>query len=166
MIKPLILLVGKSGVGKNFFSNAFCLASIPSYTTREQRKSEIQGNEHTFVSLKSWEQLYKGKKNIVAWTLYNGNYYWTTKEQVEAAMYDVYIIDPDGVYNMMKFNEENKINRDLSVVYLKASIFKRIRNMYKRGDSISNIITRLINDSVPFDKFELDKKVEKLIVKV
>jgi len=161
-VKRLVLIVGQSGTGKNFFTSAFNLIAIPSFTTRPKRKNEINGIEHEFVTEASWKTVYSKQKNILAYTYYNNNHYWVTKEQFENQDYDVYIIDPEGVYFLL--NKE--FNRDYSIVYLKASIFKRIKNMLSRNDSIRNIFIRLLNDTKVFSKFEKDKSINKLIVRV
>jgi guanylate kinase len=162
--KPLILLVGKSGTGKNYLCQALMLNSIPSYTTRTQRKGELDGVEHFFTDMKEWE-LFSKSDQTAAWTCYNGNYYWSVKNQIENYEYDVYIIDPDGVESIFQYKENMVVVRDFEVVYFKASILKRIKNMRKRKDSWSSIIERIINDHKAFKEFEKIAK-EKYSAKV
>ena len=45
----LLLLVGKSGTGKNYLINKLGLDPVISYTTRERRWKETEGVEHYFV---------------------------------------------------------------------------------------------------------------------
>lgn len=164
-MKPIVLMVGKSGVGKNFIASAFNLTSVPSFTTRQKRDTETPGLEHEFVTMKSWTTVFSRQKNIVAKTFFDGNYYWATLEQLESEQYNVYIIDPEGVYYFLK-NFGSAIGRPYKIVYLKTSLLNRIKHMRKRGDSWKNVIRRLYNDFPQFDAFEQDKNVQKLVVRV
>lgn len=154
MMKPLILLIGKSGTGKNYLCESFKLKSIPSYTTREKRIKETDGVEHIFVDKKMWPTNFAGSSSIAAFTEYNNNYYWTTKRQIEDAENDVYIVDHDGVDTLMMYKITHTLNRDFDIIYLKTNVFKRIKNMRKRGDSFASIIKRLFVDASAFSKFE------------
>lgn len=149
-IKPLILVVGKSGSGKDYIVDKICSdfnkSKVLSRTTRKPRFNNE--NTHLFVSK---EQADKEFNKSIAKTIFNGHRYYTLKEDLENA--DLYIIDRDGVYNMQ--NSEIKYKS----VYLKVGLIKRIKNMRKRGDRVKNIISRLVNDYVKFKGFKADIKV-------
>lgn len=162
MSRPIILLVGKSGTGKNYVAEVFHLTSIPSFTTRPKREKETNGLEHEFVTINSWNTVYSKQKNVAAKTFFDGNWYWGMLEQIENKDYDVYIIDPAGA----KFFIDNfgqTVKRTFSVIYLKASLFKRIKNMRKRKDPWNKIIKRLFNDIKEFHGFEKNKIIKKII---
>lgn len=163
-MKPLICIVGCSGVGKDYLSYSFCLNRIPSYTTRKIRINEVPGVSHVYVDENFYNEF--DKNNIAAWTLFAGNYYWTSIDQLEDLQYDVYIIDPEGVYNLISIYNQGKIKRNIKIVYVKTNIIKRIYNMFNRGDSIKQIFKRLINDRKPFNKFEKEFKGKYFLVKV
>jgi len=157
--------VGCSGTGKNYIAKALNLRSLPSFATRPKRDGETDGVEHIFVTIKSWETVYSHQKNIVAYTFFDGNHYWSTLEQLESADYDVYIIDPAGVrYFLQNFGD--KIQRQYSIVYIKTSIRKRIIRMRQRKDPWKKIIKRLWNDIVEFRGFEKDNTIPKIVIEV
>ena len=149
---PLFLLVGKSASGKSTLANLLevrlGLRQLQSYTTRAPRFEGESG--HTFISNAEFDAL----TDVVAYTEYNGNRYCTTKEQLDNS--DIYVIDVDGVdYLFRKYNTDRKI----IVVYFDTSILTRIKRMRHRGDSDSQIISRILNDE-EFDWYEeLDKLV-------
>lgn len=150
----MILLVGKSGTGKNYLCQALQLNSIPSYTTRPKRSSEMEEREHIFSINETFKEHFE-KKKVIAFTTYCNNYYWSTNEQFENPLYDAYIIDPEGITFIKEYEYVNgKMKRGYGIVYLKASVFKRIKNMRKRGDSYINIFKRIINDAKAFKEFE------------
>jgi guanylate kinase len=164
-MRPITLLVGCSGTGKNYIASVFNLTSLPSFTTRPQREKETPGVEHEFVTMTSWNSVYSKQKNVVAKTFFAGNWYWGMKEQVENENYDVYIIDPAGVRYFLE-NFGDKINRQYTIVYIKASLYKRIKNMRERKDPWSKVLERLVNDFKEFRGFEKDKSIKKMIIEV
>lgn len=156
--RPMILLVGKSGTGKNYLCQCLNLESIPSYTTRSMRSSEVQGREHIFTDLDTFKKHWEAKK-VIAFTCYCNNNYWATCDDFETTRHDVYIIDPEGIKFIKEYEYVNgKMKRNYSIVYLKASILRRIINMRKRGDSYINIFKRIINDTKAFKEFENEIK--------
>lgn len=164
-MRPIILLVGKSGCGKNYIAEAFQLNALPSFTTRPKREKETPGVEHEFVSMETWERLYSKQKNVAAKTFFAGNWYWGTLEQIANPIYDLYVIDPAGIRYFIE-NFGNKISRKYNVVYVDASIFTRIRNMRKRKDPWKKVLERLLNDRKEFKGFAEDKSIPKVIVRV
>ncbi len=158
-MKPMKLIVGPSGSGKNFLAETFQLQAIPSYTTRPQRPGEIDGFEHIFATLDEWKDFYTKQNNVVAWTFYSGNYYWATVEQYEDDAYDAYIIDPDGVYYVLENYANGSLTRPFVIIFLKVSVWKRFLNMKKRGDSLTDILKRLRNDRYIFSDFEKDMEI-------
>ncbi|MGL4850952.1 MAG: hypothetical protein ACRC28_18855 [Clostridium sp.] len=150
MSKELILVVGKSASGKDYIVDKACdrygMSKVISKTTRQPR---YEGEDtHIFASEYIRDCEYY---SAIAKTVFNGNYYWTTKKDLEGK--DFYIIDPKGVESM---DTENCI-----VIYLEIGLFTRIRQMFKRGDKIKNIISRLWNDRKEFKGF--DKKADYVV---
>lgn len=153
-MKPLYLIVGPSGSGKNFFCSKMHFTTIPSYTTRPRRANEVDGVEHIFVDKEKFLQDYKnGNMILVAFTIYCDNLYWTTKDMLLDMKYDSYIIDPNGLAYLLTHNA-HILTRPYSIIYIKCNICKRIWRMYKRGDTITQIIKRIITD---YKEFKLMK---------
>lgn len=164
--KPLLLVIGKSGTGKNFLCNAFEISSIPSYTTRKKRSTETNLVEHIFVSLKDWEKM-KANNEVVVSTFFAGNYYWTTLKQLNNEHYSAYIIDPNGYYDMIEYYKQKTMTRPLKIIYIKSSVLKRVLHMLQRGDNFIKVIERIIHDMFEFYGFEKHaKKMKYLIIKV
>lgn len=145
--KPLILVIGKSGSGKNYIVDKICddfdKKNTISRTTRKPRYEGEKG--HLFVSN---EQADKEFSKAIAKTIFCGNRYYTLKEDLDKS--DIYIIDRDGVYSMQNSNI------DFITVYLKVSLINRIKNMRKRGDKVLDIFKRVINDFFMFKGFKGD----------
>jgi|GEM_PF-3594834 len=163
----LKLVVGKSGSGKNYLCDQEGWKAIPSFTTRPIRPSEQNYNEHIFVSMDEYEFVHKDKPKA-AYTFYNGNHYWSTLEQIEGItemdvrdlnnekpvpIYSAYVIDPDGVFNLIKKKEVYNIKRDFEIIYVEANFIKRFFRMIRRGDGWKKALQRIMNDRKAFAGF-------------
>lgn len=142
----LFLVVGASGSGKTYIVDKICkdfnLQQVYSATTRKPRYNGEIG--HVFVSK---EQAEKDWDNAVAKTYYNNEMYYTTVEMLENKMF--YVIDPYGVNN---FNR-SLVEKPIQILYIKSPWYIRVFNMFKRGDSLKNIIKRLLLDRKEFKEF-------------
>ena len=91
------LIVGRSGTGKDTLANLLVkkgLTVLKSYTTRPRRYEKE--DTHEFITPDE-AALKTGK---IATTVINGYEYFATKAQLEAC--DVYIIDPNGLYELVQ----------------------------------------------------------------
>jgi len=157
-MKPLVLLVGPSGSGKNYLCKTLGLRTLPSYTTRPMRVGEQQNVEHIFADKPTY-YMHKVKHQIIAETEYDDHMYWATWTQFENTEYDVYIVDPNGVKVIEMahdpvINSIIRLERPYRIVYLNVNVWKRIKNMRKRGDSLCNIIKRICIDHYTFQQFK------------
>lgn len=146
MNKPLFLFVGRSASGKTTIANMLekdGYTQISSYTTRPPRYENEVG--HMFISEEEYDKL----ENIVASTIYNGYRYCTTLEQVKNA--DIYVVDVDGV--KILFDNYNKLDRPIQIIYFDSSVINRIKRMMERGDSDTQIVGRLLVDE-DYDWYE------------
>jgi len=100
--KLIVALVGQSGSGKTTLGLLLCKELgynwISSYTTRPRRKNETYGLEHKFVS----ESDMPPREDMVAYALFGGYHYWTTFDQFEYDIPNVYVIDEDALVEMEK----------------------------------------------------------------
>lgn len=146
--KQKILLVGKSGSGKNtvqdYLVNKYGLKPLVSYTTRDKRFPEE--DTHIFIPIQDF--LNKQYDNFIAYTFYNGNHYFATKEQFEES--DIYIIDTKGVEYIRKLN----ITTPYIVVYLDVPADIRAERMAIRNDNSDMISERIKYDETAFDGIE------------
>ena len=146
----IILLVGKSGVGKSsvaeYMKKRYKYKILQSYTTRPKRAPNERG--HRFVTDEEFDKLVN---DMCAYTEFDGYRYCATNKQVRAA--DIYIIDPAGV---KYFREKYKGNKQIIVVELTAPIETLFKRMKKRGDSTFKAFKRIIHDNRAFRNVEAD----------
>lgn len=147
--KAKILLVGKSGSGKNtvqdYLVNKYGLKPLVSYTTRKKRYP--LEDTHNFISLQEFVDM-KWHEDFIAYTFFNNNHYFATRKQFEEA--DVYIIDVNGV----KYIKELGITTPYIVVYLDVPSHVRAERMAQRGDSPNMINERIQHDESAFNGIE------------
>jgi len=153
----LRLIVGRSGSGKDYLLNTFGLTKVASCTTRGIRPGEIDGIGHTFKTYLEFAQT--SNDDMVAYTLYNGNHYWVTADMLNDIF--AYVVDPVGIKYMQKF--KHKIKRDMVIILVVTPLWRRVRNMYARGDSIKDIWKRIWNDRDAFRDFEKSGNYDYLI---
>ena len=83
----LIVVSGPSGAGKDTLIQAALeavpeLTLIASATTREPRKSEVDGRDHVFLSREEFER-WTEEDRLLEWAEYSGNLYGTPKQSVQ-----------------------------------------------------------------------------------
>lgn len=141
-MKNLILVIGRSGAGKdtlvNYAKDAlkddYKIVSVPSYTDRPIRPTETEGVEHTFLTKEAFDDLMK-RETVFAYTKIGetGYRYCSTVEMLERLDGDTifYVIDPNGYDFCSKFRD--KFN--MKVVYVKTSdAIRRERANARNGD--------------------------------
>ena len=140
MNNPLYLFVGKSSSGKTTIASKleekYGYRQVFSYTTRKPRYEGEIG--HIFVS----EEEFNNLGELAAYTLYHGHRYGTTFEQLNEC--NLYVIDIPGVKTLL--DKCKDYNRKICVIYFDVSVYNRIQRMLNRGDSDTQIVSRLLND--------------------
>ena len=98
--KIIVAIVGEAGVGKTELTKYMAehnnVPYVSSFTTRTMRDGEVNGVDHTFVSEKDMP----GFEKMIAYTLYGGNHYWVTIDQIEKPV-TTYVIDERGLLKMI-----------------------------------------------------------------
>ena len=159
-MKNIYLLVGRSGSGKSSIAKKledyWGYKTLKSYTTREKRSEN--DNDHLFVS----EDIFKEipQSEIVAQTYFDGNYYFATKDLVQAS--DIYIIDIDGLVELKRRYDGTK---GIKTIYIDTSELIAQLRMELRGDSTDKITQRLLHDKKAFpdkltEKYKFDLVVD------
>ena len=143
----LYIIAGHSGCGKDHVVDKLCtehnLKKVISYTTRKKRKNE-EGT-HIFVTKKEFDKL---KDDMCAYTLFNGNYYCGTNEQVNQS--DIYILDKRGI----EYFKEHHTGKPYKVIYINVpEKICRLR-MIQRGDVMEDANKRIENDRIEFEGIE------------
>ena len=151
-MKPLFLIVAKSGVGKDSITDRLCgiynAKKVISYATRPRRIGESE--THIFISP---EEVAQYKSDIIAYTKIGEYEYFTTKDQLTDERNLFYIIDPMGeLYLRSKFTE-----RDIMSIYLTVDFDSQIARLKLRGDSDSAIVKRISAEEKQFSHYEDNK---------
>lgn len=144
----MIVLVGPSASGKTeaakLLYSIYGIKKVITHTTRPMRIGEKDDVDYHFVSKEEFLKL-KEKNYFIETTLYNGNYYGTSKSEVSDNK--VLIVDPNGVKSILSLNDPRII-----IFRLNADSTTRFNRMIIRGDSIENIEQRISKDKDVFQK--------------
>lgn len=164
MSKPMIIIVGPSGSGKNYIPKVLGMNYTPGNTTREKRENDEFMTYHKLEEVKSLRCMNMFDSKICGETTFHNNYYWTYIRDYNDPQYDYMVLSPEGLMNFIKkFNKhkeiikENLINnkltqsdkiliRDYRVVYFECSEKQRKKNMKARGDKRCDIKSRIKHD--------------------
>lgn len=150
---PLIVLIGRSGVGKTSVAEYLCheygWTQVESYTTRPKRTENEKG--HLFISESEFNDI--PGEDLVAYMEYRGFRYGATKTQLNRA--NLYVVDPGG-YEMLK-----KVYHDRAMFSIKLTASRDVLEdrMRKRGNSEEEIADRLQKDDKIFNSFEADTEI-------
>lgn len=150
----MILIVGRSGSGKDFLARELSrsgLKQVMSYTTRPPRRPD----ENTHIFIKPEESAsYQDK---IATTEINGYEYFATKQQMKDN--DIYIIDPHGLYELLDHCPDILFN----VVYIQADYQIRqkkaldrvsLTDQDKRDEALKIFVDRHCSEDAQFSSFE------------
>ncbi|MEM4385412.1 MAG: hypothetical protein QXD03_02555 [Candidatus Anstonellales archaeon] len=147
----LICILGESGSGKStiieLIKNERGYNYIKSYTTRKPRHNN--DDTHIFVDRDKLDESIFTSKDILAFTEFDGEYYWAMKEQFRGKGVSLYIVDVKGYKDVL----DNTITDGVVVVgiYLKVDKEVRVDRMVKeRG--LERALSRIKHDS---DKFNV-----------
>lgn len=139
---PLVLLLGRTGSGKDTIASYLPLTQLKSYTTRPRRPNET--DTHIFTT----EEFYEAhKSDIIAETTINNYHYFCTKDQLTSS--DLYIIDPNGQYQL-----QQKYLNTISI-YISVSPYLRAERALKlRHDDPDTFSSRNASEDAQFTDYE------------
>ena len=134
---------GKTEVAKILFKKYGIVRAITT-TTREVRCNEKDGVDYFFVSKDRFEQMLR-EDRFVEHTIFNGNFYGSTKDQVEENK--CIVVDPAGLRAYIGLGDECVIT-----FFLDSCDDTRLKRMLLRGDEEQKAINRLEHDKKAFRK--------------
>lgn len=151
-MKPITILMGKSGSGKDTIANYLSLHynynKTISWTTRPPRISEEHGKDYYFTNKNTFTDMilhkefieYRSYKTLVN-NIPDIWYYGTHKDlnNINLSKQNILILDYDGCLNALQYFGTNKCN----VIYIDCPDNVREERARKRGS---------------FDKFEWDRR--------
>ena len=120
---------------------------------RSVSQSRYDGEDtHIFIAHEDYQR-FKESNEIVAYTFFNNEHYFCTKTQLYYN--DVYVIDPDGIQYLKKHVDDVRF----IIIHIDTPLHRRIWRMWRRGDSLGDIIRRVRNDKVKFAKIDCDYRI-------
>jgi len=138
----MIVLSGASASGKTeaakMLMAKYGIARAITTTTRQKRNREVDGRDYFFVSKEKFEQMIK-EGAFIEHTIYNGNYYGSTKNQI--ADNRSLVIDLEG----LKTYSQSKDKR-IVTFFLSSSEELCFKRMIDRGDDEEEAKRRIDND--------------------
>ena len=142
----MIVLAGASASGKTevakMLAKKYGIVKAITTTTRNKRVGELDGKDYFFVSKEQFETMLR-QDRFVEHTIYNGNYYGSTKEQI--GQNKCIVIDPAGLRSYIGLNSPYIVT-----FYLEAKEETRFQRMLDRGDDIELAKSRLEHDRIAF----------------
>lgn len=143
----MIILIGPSASGKTSIAKELIekhhFKKFITNTTRKMRIGEVNDVDYHFISREEFLRKEKDNK-LIEYTLYNGNLYGTSIEDVSDDK--VLIVDINGAN---KFYE--KVKDKIMIFYITCSLDIIKERMISRGDSEESIKARLALDKDYFD---------------
>ena len=138
----LVLLSGVSGAGKDTIKRELIkrnknITSLPSYTDREPREGEVNGEIYNFISTQEFEELIKNG-DLYEYDVHHDHYYGTSKhllnERLESGKIIVKDIEVNGVENLIKLL---KNDTKIVTIFLKVPKEELRRRLENRIDKPS-----------------------------
>ncbi len=99
---------GKTTLVKMLLEEFSCVKQILSFTTREPRKGEKEGEDYFFISKEKFYEM-REKKEFLEWVNIFGNYYGSSRKFVEKEQNKGYhlvmVIDTEGAFQIREKKE-------------------------------------------------------------
>ena len=153
----LFCIIGRTGVGKSHIAKGAAevldLKVVKSYTTRPMRKTETKESaDHIFIKPEDVEQY---RDQMIAYTVIDGNEYFTTIDQLREN--DIYVIDPFGVKVLQNKLVDFDIE-DIEVIpiYVSLQTIEAEKRFIKRGGTHAEYVQRYKSEHNQFADFERD----------
>ncbi len=159
----MIVLAGASASGKTevakILASKYGIVKAITTTTRDLRVGEVNGRDYFFVSKDEFKKMIEDGR-FVEHTIYNDNYYGSTKDQV--AKNKCVVVDPAGLKAYIALHDSNIIT-----FFLDSTENTRTKRMHMRGDDEEKIKKRLIHDreafkeeNIPPVDFHVDSEID------
>lgn len=147
----MLVISGASASGKteiaNIIAKKYGFSRVITVTTRDKRVGERDGVDYFFVTKDEFKKMIEEDK-LVEYTIYNGNYYGSRKDQI--ADNHILVIEANGLKSYIALNNPSIITFALIV-----DEKTREERMIARGDKKEDIAKRLASDKVVFSKENL-----------
>ena len=142
----MIVLAGASASGKTEaakeLAKKYGVTKVITTTTRKMRNGEVNGRDYFFVSKEEFETMVHDGK-FVEYTIFNENFYGSTKDQIEPNK--CVVIDPAGLRAYIALKDPSIIT-----FYLDSTEETRFKRMLARGDDPEDAKRRIKHDRLAF----------------
>ena len=138
----LVILSGVAGAGKDtikqqLINNYDNITTLPSFTTREPRETDVVGKTYYFVSKQEFEEMIK-KNEFYEYSQHHNNYYGTSRkllnEKIKEGKIIVKDIDVNGTENLVKiFKNDIKI----LTIFLRVPKEELKKRLYNRDKNVT-----------------------------
>ena len=111
----LVILSGVAGAGKDTIKQELIkrmpnVVSLPSYTSRQMRPGDVEGETYNFVTKKEFEEMIENNE-FYEYDIHHDNYYGTSRkllnEKIKEGKIIVKDIDVNGTENLVKLLGED-----------------------------------------------------------
>lgn len=166
MKKTLIMICGKSAVGKDTFAKKmnkkFLSLGIDSHlsishTTRYPRENECDGRDYYFTT-DSLAKYFIDDDQFLEYNHFNNWFYGTRKTELEKAKVTIMVLNPFGIRQVIK----NTMGRDIDiyVIYLEVPVGVRLfRSIKREGKFKKEFLRRLKADNKDFKNLSFYHRV-------
>lgn len=165
--KNIFLLVGECATGKT--SVEVKLAQkynrVVSYTTRPKRSNEVDGVDYNFVNDQTFDNL-AAKGEFLEQTQYTVSgrlfRYALPRSGFKDDVPNIVVVNPHGAFEIL----QDSVFKENSIILLfKSKLQTRIDRYIEREtgeEKYSNLVQRLKQDAIDFEKFESELDKEKI----
>lgn len=138
----LVILSGVSGAGKDTIKKELIrtmdeVISLPSYTSRNPRPGEEEGDAYHFISKEEFEQKIR-EEEFYEYDLHHENYYGTSRkllnEKIESGKIIVKDIEVNGTENLIRLLKDDT---KMVTIFLKVNEQELRTRLKNRGDNLS-----------------------------
>ncbi len=153
----IFLIIGPTGVGKNTLINGLFnkrkdLHYLPSFTTREMKRGESEGNPYKFVSQEKFKNMIRADEFIEWNIVQGGNFYGVSKEYIREQLSNkISVVTDVDVLGAMDIIEH--FPRETVSIFITLSdieeLERRVRNR-NRGEKDEEIKKRLLRAKMEF----------------
>ena len=155
----LVILSGVSGAGKDTVKKEIMkrmdnVKTIPSFTTRAPRPTDVPGETYVFLSKEEFEEKIRNGE-VYEYDIHHDNYYGTSKEFLNNAAKEGIVIKDIDVNGTERLQNELK---DIKIV----SIFLRVpkdilrERLKKRDDNLSDEDIEKRLDRLEYEESKID----------
>ena len=144
----LVILSGVAGAGKDTVKQEIMkrmenVITLPSYTSREIRNTDVEGKTYHFVTKEQFEEMIKNDE-FYEYDVHHNNYYGTSRkllnEKIKSGKIIIKDIDVNGTEHLQDLL---KTNTKVVTIFLRVTKDELERRLKERTDSPAEIRLRL-----------------------